>query len=263
MLDSTGREFSRIIDFGRQTTIKGSKESLEVADVVRRMKLVLQNKALPDLDTDSTRKKLRDNRANGRLQIVNHIGNRGAKAAVFVGDLIARLDEQVLRWEAMAALGRIGTAAKQAAPLLRKQLIDPKANDHHIIALTLAEIDPESEATREVLRLTLSSRDDKLAASAAIAIGKLGSGAAKFVPELNKLLTRKLEPCYFAIEALAKMGAAAQPAIDSLEKIAAGDRNPKSFPLRAAAKAAIKSIKKAPYLKPLALSQVALRLVFA
>jgi HEAT repeat protein len=102
-----------------------------------------------------------------------------------VPKIVAALEIEELRGAALAVLGRMGPAAKDAVPALVNELArqdDPRRAE---VQLALAAIGPDAAAAVPALVESLSSDDDHVRRTALYALGKIGPAASAAIPELR------------------------------------------------------------------------------
>jgi HEAT repeat protein len=145
------------------------------------------------------------------------IGSRPASAqpSSEVARLITQLRDEspTVRRAAAYALGRIGPAAKDAAPGLAKLLTDPEADVQGAAASALVDIG--AAAVPELTKL-LKDPEAGVRRFAASILGRIGPAAKDAAPELAKLLTGPdADVRRAAAVALGRIGPAAKEAVQA------------------------------------------------
>ena len=167
-----------------------------------------------------------------------------------VRELIVKLmdPDARTRKDAARALGRMGPAAEEAVPSLRKAI-----GDEPLVAIwaqyAIAEITDTDEPYVSAIAAYLRNEDDDLRGHAAAALGEMGPRAVKALPELMRTITEDKNPNvrFNAGLAVPKMKAKAVPALiealkdprDQIRRYAAqalGNIGPDAYPALAALK---------------------------
>ena len=122
-----------------------------------------------------------------RMAAARSLGIIGPEARAAVPALIGTLRDQEtgVRWEAAAALGRIG---KDSVPALIEGLWDRDVKVRHAATYALGAVGPEASAAIPVLIRRLKDEDPGVRASAASSLSGIGAPA---LPTLMDLLARE------------------------------------------------------------------------
>lgn len=186
--------------------------------------------ALPAL-----RRLLKDGRPTARAQAALGVGWMGAAGVPAVPDLVALLADAAtpgpLRIACCEGLTALGPAAGAATAALRNALTDPEPALRRVAAAALGTVgrgEPENVAA---LIAALADKNENVAVTAALHLGKYGPKAKDAVPPLVRLLERPAgtagkPPHPFAlrqqaVQSLGEIGPAAAEAVPALVALVA------------------------------------------
>lgn len=176
---------------------------------------------------------VRRNAAAALGQIGPDIGPEGVAA------LLAALQDptEPVREQAVVALGRLGSFAAEAVPVLEKVIVQRRVQCRALAAVAIWRITGESDFAIQIIRQEIFLPENQL--QAINCLKEMGPHAAPAAPELYKLLVSP-DPDLrqLAAEVIAKVGPAGAPAIPTLERLLF-DRDPQ---VRKAAATALRAL---------------------
>lgn len=130
------------------------------------------------------------------LPALRALAKYGADAASAIGKIVPLLrhkDDSEIRWNAARTLGKIGPAAKEAAPKLVEAMKDPEPLVREHAAEALGDIGPEAKETIPELVKALQDADARVRRDAVRSLGQMGPAAKSGIESIRPLLKDKEE----------------------------------------------------------------------
>lgn len=176
--------------------------------------LVREERFFEDRPSSWWRHKLLSEEPVDRAEYPRRLRDGGAASIPVLADLLHAPEPEV-RWQSAGILGKLGPAARPAAPALAALLTDADLHVRTIAAQSLGEIHPDDDAIVASLASRLKTGDRELVIRP---LSGFGAAARDAIPDLIEILTSDSSSHmrWEAARTLGKIGPAAKSAVSAL-----------------------------------------------